>query len=117
MDHAVAKSVYRQQKAEGSHPNCWASSGLSDAAEHMVHMTGSQNQIRNGHFLLKPLDSMTKIVDIDSATVGVDLGILKWDQACRLRCWGNQGQGLGRMEAGTLTSRRGWHPEGRKAVP
>lgn len=64
MDHAVAKSVYRQQKAEGSHPNCWASSGLNEAIEHMVHMTGPQNQVRNGHFTLKPLDSVTKIVDI-----------------------------------------------------
>lgn len=26
-------------------------------------------------------------------------------------------QGLGGMEAGTLTARRGWHPGGRKAVP
>ena len=89
LDYAVAKSVYRQQKTEGSHPNCWASSGLNDATEHMVHVTGPQ--VRNGHFMLKPLDSVTKIVDIDSAAVGVDLGILKWDQACRLRCWGNQG--------------------------
>lgn len=102
-------------KKQREDPNCWASSGLNEATEHTVHMAGPQ--VRNGHFVLKPLDSVTKIVDIDSAAVGVDLGILKWDQACRLRCWGNQGQGLGRMEAGTLTSRRGWHPEGRKAVP
>lgn len=30
---------------------------------------------------------------------------------------GEPGQGLGRIEAGALTARRGWHPGGRKAVP
>lgn len=50
-------------KKQRSHPNCWAS-GLNEAIEHMVHMTGPQNEVRNGHFTLKPLDSVTKIVDI-----------------------------------------------------
>lgn len=45
----------------------------------------------------------------------MDSGILKWDRAYRLL--GSRVQGLGGMEAGILTARRGWHPGGRKAVP
>lgn len=45
----------------------------------MVHMTGPQNRVRDGHLVLKSQDSVTQAVDKDGATAGMDLGILKWD--------------------------------------
>lgn len=45
----------------------------------MVHMTGPQNQVRDGHLVLKSRDSVTQAVDKGGATAGMDLGILQWD--------------------------------------
>lgn len=89
--------MYGQQKAEEVTASCWASSDVNGATEPMVHMTGPQNRVRDGHLVLKSRDSVTQAVDKDGATAGMDLGILKWDWACRLRCWGSQVQGLGRV--------------------
>ena len=44
-----------------------------------MHVTGPQNQVRDGHLVLKPQDGVTEAVDKDGAAAGMDLGILKWD--------------------------------------
>lgn len=47
--------------------------------EYLVRMTGSQGQVWDGDLVLKPQDCVSEVVGRESAAVGMDLGILKWD--------------------------------------